>query len=798
MVAPSPDREHGPARADPAPDPRRATAWLAFAHVAIVAWVFAGPLFEGRLPYFRDVSTYYYPNYVFLERSIHQGVWPLINPATDAGARILFVDPVDVAMVAAIGAEGALRFGPPLHMLLAMLGASALASTVGQGFWGRLMSGAAFGLGGFYLSTLNLLELNHGASWAPWVVTAFLRVLEQPAPGRAALFAVLAALQICTLAAEVLVQTAVFGLALVVLRPTRRATLLLGAAMAVAICLAAPALLGVWALIAGSQRAAGFSADVALGWSASLPVLMDMWLPHFFGDVHTFTDAGYWGQSFFPDGFPYLLSLYTGFGAFIAAAQGRHGSRGYRLLALAMLGIVMSMGRFGPAGPLVAWLMQSFRTPMKFLFLSALSFALLAGWGVERARNHLGRTPRVALLPGLALLIGGVALIPFPRWPALMFGGVVKEMSGSLALDVMKHAWPAGFMVSGALAVAVAILLIRGGRLAALVAPLVILDLLVAGEGINPWTDRSFYALQPAARSLIDSVPPGPHRWFAYGFVNAPGVKVAPQVLAQNRDTWLYYFDRQTLLPRMQVLDGLEGALDEDRVGWASAGSTLTASERTPARYRETHGRVRAAGVRYVLSLLPIDDPHLEARGAAPIAQLAEPLRLYELKDALPRAFFVPRAVQATALDIARRIEDPAFDPTSVVLLETDPSAPSSGPATAAPPSVRYTRIDAHTTQIATDTEAGFIVVLDNYDTNWIAESNGHPVPLLRANGQAMALKTQGGSQTVTLRYRPRWRERARFGVALGLFGLALLWLNGLRRVGRGARRWRSPGDPLQ
>ena len=34
--------------------------------------------------------------------------------------------------------------------------------------------------------------------------------------------------------------------------------------------------------------------------------------PRFLGDPHTMTDLGFWGQPFFPDGYPYFVSLYLG------------------------------------------------------------------------------------------------------------------------------------------------------------------------------------------------------------------------------------------------------------------------------------------------------------------------------------------------------------------------------------------------------------------------------------------------------------------------------------------------------
>ena len=79
-----------------------------------------------------------------------------------------------------------------------------------------------------------------------------------------------------------------------------------------ALLLAAPALLGVRALVEDTPRAEGLSRQESFAFSLRPAVLLDALLPRFFGDVHTFSDRGYWGQPFFPSGFPYLLSLYCG------------------------------------------------------------------------------------------------------------------------------------------------------------------------------------------------------------------------------------------------------------------------------------------------------------------------------------------------------------------------------------------------------------------------------------------------------------------------------------------------------
>ena len=115
-------------------------SWLA--HVAVVLWLFEGALFEGRVFFFRDIFCYYFPNYVFLEGSLRQGIWPLWNPTSDGGGPFLMADPTDLVLVGLLGAQKALRLALPLHVLLAMCGATLLGRRLGAGAWGAWAAGA--------------------------------------------------------------------------------------------------------------------------------------------------------------------------------------------------------------------------------------------------------------------------------------------------------------------------------------------------------------------------------------------------------------------------------------------------------------------------------------------------------------------------------------------------------------------------------------------------------------------------------------------------------------------------------
>jgi hypothetical protein len=707
--------------------------------VAAVAWVFAGPLLEGRVLYHRDVGVTYYPDFVFVSRELARGVWPLWHPGVDGGAPFLMAYPVHLVLLGLSGARAALAVSPPLHLLVAMAGAAALAHRLGASFAGALVSGGVFGLSGLMLGSV-LYPVFLAAAWAPLAVERLLALVEAPTPRRTAALALLLGVQVTTLGAEAVVATAVVALALLPRRPGRRVVAATAGAVALAAALSSPALFGAAAIIAGTARGRGFAPDVALSYSAPPAVLLEAVLPRFLGETHTFSERGFWGQPFYPGGSPFFLSLYLGPVVLLLAA--RAGWRGRaRLWLLAGLGVLISLGVHGPVGPIIAPLAGPLRGPVKLFLLTTLALALLAGLGVTRAGQARGR--RLALAPGLAVLALALAAAAAPSAVATALSSCVPAAGGPLARDVIATRWPRELAQTGVVALAAGLALARGGRLAAAAGLLALLDLVRVNGEINPSAQAAFYDLRPAvARAVEAARREGTFRWFSYGVAHSPPLHWSPAVAARNSDVWLFYLDRQSLMPRTQVLDGLEGAFDIDRMGIAPEGSTLTVGEASPALFRQHHGRLRQANVRWVLSFHPLPDDLVALRDEIHFEEVREALRLYELRDPLPRAFFV------RSLDAPLRPE---------------------------PGRVVYEAEGPHTVVVRASTPAGFVLILDGHHPDWTAEDGSGPVPLLRAGARHRAVPTAGGDRQVTLRYRPRWRAPALALAALGALGALAL-----------------------
>ncbi len=520
-----------------------ALTWL-----AAVAWVFAGPLFAGRVLYYRDVSVTYFPDYVFVASALREGLWPLWHPGADGGAPFLMAYPVDLLLLLVFGAKATLALSPALHVLLAMVGMGALARRLGIGPAGTVVSGAVFGLSGLMLGSV-LYPTFLAAAWAPLALALFLRLVETPTPRRVAALALVLALQVSTLGAAAVLQTGLAALVLLPTRPGRRIVLATSAAVGLAAALAAPVLLGLLWLLEGTARGRGFEAAVGLGYSAPLPVLLEAVFPRFLGDPLTFSRVGFWGQPFFPGGTPFFLSLYVGPLVLLLAA--RAGRREVRLWVLVALGVLLSLGAHGPFAPVLELLLTTLRGPVKFFLLATLGLSLLAGRGLDRSERGSVSRRVLLLVPGLVMLALALWAASAPGTLARGLEWMAPEDKGPLALHVIAGQWPREFAVTGALALGVGLVLIGGGRRVAIAGLLVVLDLLRVNGGLSPSTEARFYDLLPQVEALVEPARrEGPFRWFSYGVAHSPPLTWDPAVARQNSDVWLFYLDRQSLLAR--------------------------------------------------------------------------------------------------------------------------------------------------------------------------------------------------------------------------------------------------------
>nr|MBA2510200.1 YfhO family protein [Rubrobacteraceae bacterium] len=192
--------------------------------------------------------------------------------------------------------------------------------------------------------------------------------------------------------------------------------------------------------------------------------------------------------------------------------------------------------------------------------------------------------------------------------------------------------------------------------------------------------------------------------------------------------------------------------------------------------------------VRYMI--VPADvgadqDELLELKDANPTVYGDDRVEVLENRDALPRAWIVHSAREASQSETLNQLGSGAVDPRRTALLERPPpdldrpEDPSADRAT-------VTEYEADRIRLESATGArGLLVLSEAYYPAWKAYVDGEPVPLYVADHVLRAVPVPAGEHTVELRYES-WSLRTGVAVSLG-FCLALVVLVAARARRKGA-----------
>jgi hypothetical protein len=703
--------------------------------VALVAFLpFLRGVLAGHAFYFRDLSLQFWPLRRFIVEGLRAGTLRYWNPYTHEGEPLSLLPlgyPLDLLQLLR-PTEAGFSLLLSLHVPLGAVAFFVLCRGLGVSRIAAAGGGLAYALGGFTLSTLNLYVYAQTVAWAPLLVLALSRAPEGPGR-RVAVAGLLCALCLSTTGVEIVAQAALFGVLLAWPRSSRGVARLAGALLLGA-GLAGVVLLPTAALIEGTAREAGFSTEIVLAHSVHPVTWLQTVVAGLYGDPSDLAER-FWGENFFPRGFPYVLSLYLGLVVVVLAltAVRERPPLAVRLALVCLAAAVACLGRWAGLEAVVDALpvLHRFRYPTKAFFSVQFSTALLAALGLQSLLDGGRRVWKtlVALAAGLGATTAAAPWIAL-SWPAveryLLLGFFPSYYSWARRLESARSIGMDA-TTSGLVALCVAALggLVLAGRLrapGAVLATVALLaaDLLRAGAGLNPMVSSSFFSLSPPARELAAVLRREGGRAFVFDPSYSDAYYAARSLRAgrgESHESWSFRLLQETFVPDFNLGPRIATALSLDRTMLAARDRVLDPAQATTRSLPGLLPRLRAAGVRSLLALEPLEDPALDSWAVvAPPDLDPVSIHLHRLKDPIPLRAVVPPS--------AGRILDAKEETDRIGL-----------------------RVSTR--------EAATVLLRDAFARGWTATVDGQPARIERAEERYRAVAVPAGESLVEMRYVP-------------------------------------------
>lgn len=701
-----------------------------------------------------DVYAYFYPNARYaLDRVAAGGGGLLWNPYQDCGQPFFAISQIGLLypvnwLLAVLPREPGLMAMMVTNLTIAGVGAWWLGRTMGLTAPAALAGALAFQLGGSALTLASWSPIHIAPyAWLPAAMAATERLIARPGGRRAVVLGVVLALQLLPGFPQISVftyQAIALRVAweLVTARVPQRGRLL---AYLVAALALPPLLIGVQfvpALEVAREsirtlplrpREIGSGITVA-GFRTSLGQRGD--LP---GAVLTAVVAALVG--------PGLLARTT-----------RRLAAFYLLLALLYFLLAL-----GDSTPVFGWYRAlpgggTFRGPDRFLWVTSFALAAAAGLGVEAATRPAATRRWPALAARLVALATGLAAF---AWLSPI-GLTGRETALLVLAGAAVLAAGASVRLAGVAALALATALAINGRLA-------FLPLLNHRHGDIYSTHAAAIADVRARLTPMDRVLFVPWQQ-GYDIDIALTHKMAmleglPSVFDYEPQASLRYAQYFTY---MRLGRPLASVYD-----WYQPYPTLLVPSLRRPLFDLTAARFILIDRRLEDTLEPFGDRVVLRARHGDVA-------VYENRDALPRAFFVPNVRRVPEASILPAIGDGRVDPRRVALLAAAEPLPEGG--LGGDGRARGTvRLAVDTPEhVVFEVEAdapGFLHLSDQYARGWQATVNGRPAPILRANHVFRVVAVPGSYSRVEFRYRP---ATLRLGALVSLAGAVLagwLWI---------------------
>jgi len=782
-------------------------------------------LIVGQVFFWHDVSIAYMPLRKLAQAAIQKGQLPVWTPQLGCGFPLLAEGqagtfyPLHLIGYLGLPYYHTYSLMVYLHCLLAAVFAALLAWRVGVGWSGAVIAGLVYGYSGYFVSKVLFITVLETGAWLPLVLYLLIGGLETANwryfLGGGLIFAIsilgghpqivfYSVLAIGTLAIAYLLghrQTPIG-------RQVGRAVVGTALLLAIGAGLAAVQLLPTYKLAQFAER----RTEVTPAYLRSLG-MSPRNLAYF---VHPYILGSYAENNYFGRDHYYEVCGYAGgitlVLAIVGLTAGRAGGR-YRwyFAFLVAFGIFMALAICKPFYDILPRMpgFNLFRAPGRYLMLSTLGLAMLAGGGLDslsgaggkRQARRLAGWCLLTVLAAVSLIIildigqgpltkGLAQQMPATEGPRripltdaqIYQKAQVKYQFFRQRLSLADPVWQA--FIIGMAVVGVAAWLVGGGLIgyqAGAVATIGVLawQLLVFGLPHNATASTSFFTEAPRTAQIIHA-DPQPGRQYM-----DPRLSIQESIYYVNftppeypgwveGDVEPYFKEREILRPNSAVLYDITAveaqyALNTQRQHHLLEEVVPSALAGSPNEVSCALQILRMLNVEYLVSVPELTSPQLEVIIREPqycLYRLRDPMQLTWLAQSI-----YPCGSGEEALNYLRFTR---FDPTRVTLVEGPPGDVLNHPGKGSAELVKIAEGQVAATVNSSD--KAMLVISVAYNPNLVARVDGEVAPIYRSNYILCGIPVPAGNHRVTVEYNAR---SVRLGGLISLMALALtgiLW----------------------
>lgn len=758
-----------------------------FALAAMIFGFTHAMIWEGRLPFFRDMGVFFYPMRFSLAQSLQSGELPLWNRQIGMGfpllanlqSESLYLPHLLFLVLPFLSALSAIFVA---HYLIAAAGSYFLCCNWGYSRWLSITGSILFTLGGTMVSLSNLVNHFQAAVWLPWVILFWEKYLHQQCWKNFLILTMTFLLQFLAGSPEIYLMT----LALALLDVLRHRSAAAGpgfgrsivSILAVNVVLAGVAMfqiLPTLELIRESRSGFPIPFQLVTKWSLNPWQLINL----FFLDREVTPERLSGMEVLFGPILPFLVSYYVGAGTFLGLVLWLcYATDRERLVILGAkaISLTLAFGEFTPVFKLFFNIVPGFRMiryPEKFFFVTYVLILFAALRGIHLFLESAPSRPRKPVILLLCLCGVFASLYVFFQLNTPLVGRFISAHFGMALL-------------SDSTASKTTLLLVSFERQVVLVLAFASLLVLTVTRRIRPWLFQTlfvaavFFDLYSAHQSYqflfkpdvmherpptIESSPRDVSRLFYYpaaGNLHPSHFSFISKPTLAEFNTLVF----GNLLPNTGLLHGLEYMQEFDALTRWPYNYFLYVGNRLP--YEKVIALLGSFNVRHLISFRPLP----EHENVKLIKHFEEyPSWHYRLDRIVPRVYVVARAKEEkNPVNVLRQIANGDIDPYNSVILNEAVSLPEGndfeGQATIISYENQSVMIEASLGS------PGILVLADSYYPGWKAYVNDKEAKIYRANLFFRAVSLPAGSHVVKFQYEP-----ASFKIGLGISVITIMFL---------------------